>query len=59
MSTLKNLAWKQDVLGHLGFELVYSGRDSERVSGMDTKHFEQQSSQVLSLSANVHFMQKG
>ena len=65
-STLKKPALKQDILGHLGFELVCSGRDGERAecpetswnSGMDTKRFEQQSSQVLSLSANVHIMQK-
>ena len=57
-------AWTFLVTWALNF--VYSGRHGERAerpetsrnSGMDTKHFEQQSSQVLSLSANVHFMQK-
>ena len=45
---------------------MYSGRHGERAkrpetswnSEMDTKQFEQQSSQVLRLSANIHFTQK-
>ena len=45
---------------------MYSGRHGERAerpetssnSDIDTKQFEQQSSQVLCLSVNVHFMQK-
>ena len=57
-------AWTFLVTWALNF--VYSGRHGERaerpktfwISEMDTKHFEQQSSQVLCLSANIHFTQK-
>ena len=57
-------AWTFLVTWALNF--VYSGRHGERAerpetswnSEMDTKQFEQQSSQVLCLSANIHFTQK-
>ena len=57
-------AWTLLVTWALNF--VYSGRRGERAgrpetswkSEMDTKQFEQQSSQVHCLSANIHFTQK-
>ena len=57
-------AWTFLVTWALNF--VYSGRYGERAerpetfwnSEMDTKQFEQQSSQVLCLFANIHFTQK-
>ena len=57
-------AWTFLVTWALNF--VYSGRHGDRAerpetswnSEMDTKQFEQQSSQVLCLSANIHFTQK-
>ena len=57
-----------DILGHPGFELreVRPARRTRRAerpetswnSEMDTNEFEQQSSQILCLSANFHFTQK-
>ena len=65
-STLKKPGWKHDILGQLGFELrvFWPTRRTRRAPRnlLEFRHGHEavrtQSSQVLCLSANVHFMHK-